>query len=70
MMQELNVALLIFSIIYSHKNAVVRAEASKLLSAIVDRLGPARTLSGAKDVTERLLPAAAQFIQDGNLEAR
>lgn len=59
-----------FSIIYSHKNAAVRAEAAKLLAAIVERLGPNRSLSGAKDVTERLLPAAAVFIQDGNLEAR
>lgn len=56
--------------LYSHKNAAVRAEAAKLLAAIVERLGPNRSLSGAKDVTERLLPAAAVFIQDGNLEAR
>ncbi len=48
----------------------MRAEAAKLLAAIVERLGPNRSLSGAKDVTERLLPAAAAFIQDGNLEAR
>ena len=55
----------------SHKNATVRAEAAKLLAIIVvDRLGPAKSLSGAKDVTDKILPAAAQFIQDGNLEAR
>ncbi|XP_057368819.1 uncharacterized protein LOC130689896 isoform X2 [Daphnia carinata] len=54
----------------AHKNAIVRAEAAKLLAAIVVKLGPAKTLSGAKDVTERVLPAAAHFIQDGNLEAR
>lgn len=48
----------------------MRAEAAKLLAAIVVKLGPAKTLSGAKDVTERILPAAAHFIQDGNLEAR
>jgi hypothetical protein len=36
-----------------------------LLAAIVLKLGPAKTLSGAKDVTEKILPAAAHFIQDG-----
>lgn len=53
-----------------HKNATVRAEAAKLLAAIVVKMGAAKTLSGAKDVTERILPAAAHFIQDGSLEAR
>ena len=40
------------------------------MAAIVDRLGAAKSLSGTKDVTERILPAAAQFIQDGSLDAR
>lgn len=53
-----------------HKNATVRAEAAKLLAAIVAKMGPAKTLSGAKDVTEKILPAAAHFLQDGSLEAR
>ena len=54
----------------SHKNAAVRAEAAKLLAAIVHKMGPAKSLSGAKDITERILPAAAHFIQDGSLETR
>ena len=54
----------------SHKNATVRAEAAKLLAAIVVKLGSAKSLSGAKDVTEKILPAAAHFIQDGSLDAR
>lgn len=48
----------------------MRAEAARLLAAIVVKLGPAKTLCGAKDVTERILPAAAHFVQDGSLEAR
>jgi hypothetical protein len=40
------------------------------MAAIVDRLGAAKSLSGTKDVTERILPAAAHFIQDGSLDAR
>ena len=48
----------------------MRAEAARLMAAIVDRLGAAKSLSGTKDVTERILPAAAQFIQDGSLDAR
>ena len=54
----------------SHKNATVRAEAAKLLAAIVERLGAAKSLSGAKDVTERILPAAAHFVQESSPEAR
>ena len=48
----------------------MRAEAAKLLVAIVERIGAAKTLNGAKDVTERILPAAAQFIQESSPEAR
>jgi len=54
----------------SHKSSTVRAEAARLMAAIVDRLGAAKSLSGTKDVTERILPAAAHFIQDGSLDAR
>ena len=57
-------------ITFSHKNATVRAEAAKLLAGIVERLGAAKSLSGAKDVTERILPAAAHFVQESSPEAR
>lgn len=33
-------------------------------------MGPSRLLSGAKDVTERILPTAAQFVTDGGPETR
>ena len=48
----------------------MRAEAAKLLAAIVTKMGSAKALSGAKDTTERILPAAAQFLQESNPEAR
>jgi len=54
----------------SHKNANVRAEAAKLLAAVVERLGASKSLSGAKDVTERILPAAVHFSQESSPEAR
>ena len=54
----------------SHKNATVRAEAARLLAALVQKMGGAKVLSGAKDVTERILPAAAQFLQEGSPDAR
>ena len=33
-------------------------------------IGAAKSLSGAKDVTERIVPAAAQFLQDSSQDAR
>ena len=48
----------------------MRAEAARLLAALVQKMGGAKVLSGAKDVTERILPAAAQFLQEGSPDAR
>ena len=33
-------------------------------------MGPGRILSGVKDVTDRILPVAANFLMDGNPETR
>nr|XP_053628429.1 TOG array regulator of axonemal microtubules protein 2-like [Cherax quadricarinatus] len=54
----------------SHKNAVVRTTVARLLAYEVERLGPSRVLSGQKDITDRILPAAAKLAQDGSLETR
>jgi hypothetical protein len=56
--------------VLSHKNPVVRAAASRVLSYTVDRLGVARVLSGARDVTDKVLPAIAKLAQDGSPDAR
>ncbi|KTG03590.1 hypothetical protein cypCar_00042460, partial [Cyprinus carpio] len=53
-----------------HLNSVVRKCAAQRLSALVERLGAARLLSGAKDVTERILPAVCKLVQDSSQEAR
>ena len=43
---------------------------SRLLAYTVDRMGVSKALSGAKDVTDKLLPAIAKLAQDGSQEAR
>uniref|UniRef100_A0A8C1QXA1 TOG domain-containing protein n=1 Tax=Cyprinus carpio TaxID=7962 RepID=A0A8C1QXA1_CYPCA len=53
-----------------HLNSVVRKCAAQRLSALMERLGAARLLSGAKDVTERILPAVCKLVQDSSQEAR
>ena len=54
----------------NHKNPVVRTTVSRLLAYTVDRMGVSKALSGAKDVTEKILPAIAKLAQDGSQEAR
>ena len=49
--------------IAGHKNPVVRATVSRMLAYIVDRMGVNKALSGAKDVTDKLLPAIAKLAQ-------
>ncbi|KAL8617594.1 hypothetical protein ACOMHN_033140 [Nucella lapillus] len=54
----------------SHKNIVVRRTAAQFLVGLVERMGSGRILSGVKDITERVLPATAQFVLDGSPETR
>ena len=53
-----------------HKNIHVRKTTSLFLVKIVQRMGPGRVLSGVKDVTDRILPVAAQFSMDSSPETR
>ncbi len=43
---------------------------ARFLSRIAEKMGATKLLSGSKDVTERILPVAAQFAVDGNQETR
>ncbi|ROL51298.1 TOG array regulator of axonemal microtubules protein 1 [Anabarilius grahami] len=53
-----------------HLNSVVRKCAAQHLCALVERAGAARLLSGTKDLTDRILPAASKLAQDSSQEAR
>ncbi|KAL1257339.1 hypothetical protein QQF64_010583, partial [Cirrhinus molitorella] len=53
-----------------HLNSVVRKCTGQHLSALVERVGAARLLSGTKDVTDRILPAVCKLAQDSSQEAR
>uniref|UniRef100_I3K2M7 TOG domain-containing protein n=1 Tax=Oreochromis niloticus TaxID=8128 RepID=I3K2M7_ORENI len=54
----------------SHLNAVVRKCMAQHLANLVEKVGAARLLSGAKDLTDRILPAVAKLAQDSSQEAR
>jgi hypothetical protein len=44
--------------------------ASYHLMMIAEHLGPGRVLSGIKDLTDKILPTATQFLSDPKLEVR
>lgn len=55
---------------FSHRNVTVRKTTAQFLSLLADRMGASRLMSGAKDVTEKILPTTAQFLTDGGQETR
>jgi len=48
----------------------VRKVTAQFLLIIVQKMGPGRILSGIKDVTDRILPAIAQFSMDNTPDTR
>ncbi|XP_028854479.1 TOG array regulator of axonemal microtubules protein 1 isoform X2 [Denticeps clupeoides] len=54
----------------SHLNPVVRRCTAQHLTTLVEKIGADRVLSGAKDLTERLIPAVTKLAQDSSQEAR
>ena len=55
---------------FSHRNPVVRSATARFLVQIVYKMGPGRVLSGIKDITDRILPCAANFILDASPDTR
>ena len=55
---------------HRHRNVNIRKTAAQFLCILAERLGAARCLSGSKDITERILVAAAAFASDGGAETR
>ena len=53
-----------------HRSSQVRATVARLLAAVVRRLGAVGSLAGQKDITDRLVPAAAQLVREGDLQTR
>ena len=50
----------------SHKSLHVRRMASQFLAQLVERMGAAKCLVGAKEISSQLIPAAARFAQDNS----
>ncbi len=65
-----NVFTFFIVIVFSHRNVAVRKTTAQFLSLLAERMGASRLMSGAKDVTEKILPTAAQFVTDGGPENR
>ncbi|XP_076303071.1 uncharacterized protein LOC143221512 isoform X2 [Lasioglossum baleicum] len=53
-----------------HQNAIVRAATARLLTSIVERIGPEHTMILPRDVRDKLLCSGAKLLLDGNLDAR
>lgn len=64
------IAELVSSSAGSHLNAVVRKCTAQHLANLVEKVGAARLLSGAKDLTDRILTAVIKLAQDSSQEAR
>lgn len=54
----------------NHKNVHVRRMASQFVASLVDRMGAAKCLVGARDISAQLIPAAAKFAQDSSPHTR
>ncbi|XP_078043188.1 uncharacterized protein LOC144473288 isoform X2 [Augochlora pura] len=53
-----------------HQNAIVRAATARLLTSIVERIGPEHTMILPRDARDKLLSTGAKLLTDGNLDAR
>jgi hypothetical protein len=54
----------------SHRNALIRKTAAQFIYKTCELMGPGKILSGIKDVTERVLVTASQFVTDGPPDIR
>ncbi|XP_076868647.1 TOG array regulator of axonemal microtubules protein 1-like isoform X2 [Brachyhypopomus gauderio] len=53
-----------------HQNAAVRKCTARHLATLVEKIGAGRLLSGAKNVTARIIPAVSKLAQDSSKETR
>ncbi|XP_023289505.1 TOG array regulator of axonemal microtubules protein 1-like [Orussus abietinus] len=73
MVEHLSPHRIIGIIVYrgaSHQNPIVRATTARLLSDIVERVGPETAMTLQRDVRDKLLSTGAKLLIDGNLDAR
>lgn len=54
----------------AHQNAIVRCTAAKMLDKLVYRMGCEKVFALPKDVRDKLILTAAQFLMEGSLETR
>lgn len=54
----------------SHRNPLIRRTTAQYVYKCCEIMGPGKILSGIKDVTERILVTASQFVVDGPVDIR
>ena len=54
----------------SHRHVVVRAATARLICHLTELLGADEVLSGAKDLTDRILSTCSQFVLDSSPDVR
>lgn len=54
----------------NHKNLHVRRMSSQFVAQLVERMGAARCLVGARDISAQVIPAAVKFAQDSSPHTR
>ncbi len=62
--------MLAINAIHRHRNPLVRRTTAQYIYKCCELLGPGKILSGIKDVTEKVLTTASQFVVDGPADIR
>lgn len=55
---------------FSHRNVTVRSVTAHTLEKLVEVVGPEKVFGGNRDLAEKILPVAAQFLSDGSPNVR
>lgn len=63
-------ALSLLNLGANHKNQLCRRLTSQFVARLVDKMGPAKCLVGAREISAHLIPAAAKFAQDNSPQTR
>ena len=56
--------------VYSSRSVHIRTVTAQMLERVVDRLGPEKVLGGNREMSDKILPISAQFLQDASPNVR
>lgn len=55
---------------FSHRNVAVRIVTAHILERLVEMVGPEKVFGGSRDLAEKILLVAAQFLNNGSPDVR